>query len=471
MDIYFVSSNEQKAKEVMTILNLPDKYQVHHENVTTDKIQSDDMKKIAENKAMQAFEKVRRPTFVEHTGLFIDDFGNLPGGFTKIFLDSLGEERFGEIFSKIGSAKVTAKTIIAFCDGKQIQTFEGSDNGKIIYPPRGETEISFGWDGIFVPSGSEETYAEMKAKGQVVPMRKEALETFEKYLEKYEFKDSVPETSDVFKDIDPKNTILFVGAGVSATVGLPTWSDLISQIASQLGYDQEFFKQYGDNLTLAEFYAIKENGIGKLKDWLEKNWTVLDEKIESSSIYKTIVELGFPLVYTTNYDSCLEQAWKLFGKKYKKIVGVDDLVDLDPNATQIVKFHGDIAPESPVESIVLTESSYFERLEFESPLDIKLRADMLGKSILFIGYGLSDINMRMILYKLDQLWKKGNAGKRPKSYIFLPQPNPIQEKIFAERNITPIIGESIDKTESLEKFLKKLFTTHSERDNITRYEN
>ena len=44
-------------------------------------------------------------------------------------------------------------------------------------------------------------------------------------------------------------------------------------------------------------------------------------------------------------------------------------------------------------SIVLTESSYFERLEFNSPLDIKLRSDMLGKTILYIGYSLEIFDM------------------------------------------------------------------------------
>lgn len=44
------------------------------------------------------------------------------------------------------------------------------------------------------------------------------------------------------KSIESKNTILFVGAGISATLGLPTWSELISQIASDLGYNDKLFK-------------------------------------------------------------------------------------------------------------------------------------------------------------------------------------------------------------------------------------
>lgn len=56
------------------------------------------------------------------------------------------------------------------------------------------------------------------------------------------------------------NVILFVGAGISATLGLPDWSQLVSHMSSELGYDDQIFKQYGDSLTLAEFYEINKKG-------------------------------------------------------------------------------------------------------------------------------------------------------------------------------------------------------------------
>lgn len=259
--------------------------------------------------------------------------------------------------------------------------------------------------------------------------------------------------NDLKKAIKEKNVILFVGAGISATLGLPTWSKLISQIAKELGYDDRLFKQYGDSLALAEYYYIKKGRIGELRSWMDTNWNISEDQIKQSKIFKTIVELDFPIIYTTNYDHCLETAFNVWSKEYKKIVGVDDFVGINPNVTQIIKFHGDTISD---DSIVLTESSYFERLNFESPLDIKLRADMLGKTILFVGYSLSDINIRLLIYKLDQLWKNSNKSKRPNSYIFLPTPNPIQETIFEERGIHTIIGQSINKTQSTEEFLQSL---------------
>lgn len=260
--------------------------------------------------------------------------------------------------------------------------------------------------------------------------------------------------------IKEQQVILFVGAGISATVGLPTWSKLISHISKELGYDIRIFEKYGDNLLLAEFYQYQKENLNELINWMKKKWEISGEirkKITKSNIYKYIVELDFPIIYTTNYDQCLEEAFKLYGKPYKRIVDVNDLVKSESKAerkTQIVKFHGDINVEKN-ESIVLTESSYFKRLSFESPLDIKLRADMLGKSILFIGYSLSDINIRFLIYKLNEIWEKGDSSRRPKSYVFFSTPNPVQEKILENRGIDIIVGE-LDKTKSIEHFLKKL---------------
>ncbi|MCD8493636.1 MAG: SIR2 family protein, partial [Geovibrio sp.] len=78
-----------------------------------------------------------------------------------------------------------------------------------------------------------------------------------------------------------------------------------------------------------------------------------------------------------------------------KIASVSDMTQIKDGVTQIVKFHGDFDND---DSLVLDESSYYERLEFETPLDIKLRSDVLGKSVLFIGYSLADVNLRFLFF-------------------------------------------------------------------------
>jgi hypothetical protein len=259
---------------------------------------------------------------------------------------------------------------------------------------------------------------------------------------------------DLIEKIKDRQVILFVGAGVSASLGLPTWSQLMDYVAESLNIDSNIFKLYGDNLTLTEYYSLKSGSIGPLRSWMDKNLNVSSEVIENSEVLSHICGLKFPIIYTTNYDNCLERAHQNYGIKYHKITKVEDLCDMDIDSTQIVKFHGDFEDD---ESIVLTESSFFKRMDFESPLDIKLRSDSLGKSVLFIGYSLSDINIRYLIYKLNHIWEKSNKqSQRPKSYMFLGVPNPIQETILESHGIKPIVGEEIDPTVNLENFLKVL---------------
>ena len=251
-----------------------------------------------------------------------------------------------------------------------------------------------------------------------------------------------------------QNLLLFVGAGVSKNLGLPTWGGLIDQMANDLGYDRDVFESLGDYLTLAEYYQSVKSSIGPLRSWMDRTFHDSAIKIEVSTIHRLIVEMSCPLVYTTNYDSWLEQAFRLYNRPYTKIVNVGDFAGIREGITQIVKFHGDFEDDS---SIVLTETSYFNRLGFESPLDIKLRADLLGRSILFIGYSLTDINIRYLLYKLNQLWEcYPDPEVKPKSYIFLNRPNPVQEEVLLKRGIIPIVSESDDPGDGLEWLLKEL---------------
>jgi hypothetical protein len=66
------------------------------------------------------------------------------------------------------------------------------------------------------------------------------------------------------------NTILFVGAGVSMHLGLPSWQQLIDEIAKQLKYDPRIFKLLGTPLSLAEYYKLEHGNIGPLRSWMDQ---------------------------------------------------------------------------------------------------------------------------------------------------------------------------------------------------------
>jgi hypothetical protein len=261
---------------------------------------------------------------------------------------------------------------------------------------------------------------------------------------------------DIITTYNEKNLILFVGAGISKNFGLPTWSELSNHMGEELGYSPEIFKTYGDNLALAEYYKLKIGSIGPLRSWMDRTWHRNDVDIKNSKIHKIIACSNFPIIYTTNYDRWIELSFDFYKKNYIKIATVSDITNIKDGITQIIKFHGDFDND---DTLVLDESSYYERLEFETPLDIKLRSDVLGKSVLFIGYSLTDVNLRFLFYKLKKMWNsKSYGGIQPKSYFFIHKPNPIQEAILEEWGIKMIVSQEDDPRTALEIFLEKIIT-------------
>jgi hypothetical protein len=251
-----------------------------------------------------------------------------------------------------------------------------------------------------------------------------------------------------------KSLILFIGSGVSANLGLPTFDRLTDLIAEELDYDPDVFRILGGYLELAEYYQIEKLGLGSLRSKLDQAWHDPSISIEQSYVHRLLPEVQAPLVYTTNYDRWIERAYDRLGRRYTAVVTIADTKDIKEGVPQIIKFHGDFTEDA---SIVLTESSYFERLSFESPLDLKLRADALGRSILFLGYSLRDINMRLLMFKLNKLWEAPSVrAARPQSYMVLSRANPVQEAVLRRRGIEPIVTPGEDPGRGLEDFLSEL---------------
>jgi hypothetical protein len=254
------------------------------------------------------------------------------------------------------------------------------------------------------------------------------------------------------EELKQRQAVLFVGSGLSATLGLPNWSGLIGKMADDLGYDPEIFTLLGSYPSLAEYYLIKKPGRSVLAKWLKQEWHSALVDISVSQAHRALVAAHFPIIYTTNYDHWIEKAHKLFGKPAIKIVHGDEFAGLSAGGTPIVKFHGDL--DFP-NSMVLTEADYFERLRFESELDIILRSDLLKYSIIFIGYSLQDINMRNMLYRLS-LYRREHMVRCKnlrRSYIFLDRRNEVQATIFERWGIDAIVSERLNLAEGLNEFM------------------
>ncbi|WP_026622463.1 hypothetical protein M728_003221 [Ensifer sp. WSM1721] len=252
-----------------------------------------------------------------------------------------------------------------------------------------------------------------------------------------------------------RHAVLFVGAGVSMSVGLPSWKTLIDHMVSDLHLDGSVMKDPDVTYqTIAECYRLEHGDIGALCDWMRQNWRVSRDRIEKSDLHKRLVTLDFPVIYTTNYDSNLEIAYDVYGKPYAKISHASDIASAPAGVTQIIKYHGDFDDD---DTLVLTETDYFNRLSFDSPLDVRFRSDALGATVLFIGYSMSDLNIRLLLHRIWSTWKRsGNERERPPSYVFMYRPNPVQETVLSNWGVTVLGGEGADPQEALLAFVGDL---------------
>jgi NAD-dependent SIR2 family protein deacetylase len=148
--------------------------------------------------------------------------------------------------------------------------------------------------------------------------------------------------------IRERAALLFVGAGVSMNLGVPSWRELVAHMAEALGIDPEEFAQLGDPQTLAEYYVLQTGSIGPLRSWMDVEWhRDAVEKVKHSEIHRRIVELAFPVIYTTNYDRYLELAHEALGVPYTKVANLGEMAPPVPGMTQIVKFHGDFGMMRP----------------------------------------------------------------------------------------------------------------------------
>jgi hypothetical protein len=263
--------------------------------------------------------------------------------------------------------------------------------------------------------------------------------------------------------IRKRHAILFVGAGVSMSIGLPSWDALVDHMLEELKMDRSVIEgMNGGYQILAEFYRLNQGGMAPLRAWLDETWRDSSKRISTSLAHKLIVELDFPIIYTTNFDRNLEAAFELYNRPYARIANARDIASATDGATQIIKYHGDLEDE---DSLILTETDFLDRLSFDSPLDIKFRADALGRTVLFIGYSMSDPNIRLLLHRIWGTWKKSGFEKyRPQSFVFMPASNPVQEAVLAHWGITALTA---DGTKSPDAALISFLTDLKHRANTS----
>jgi XTP/dITP diphosphohydrolase len=179
VEVRFVSGNPFKIAEAKSILS-GRSISVLESKLKIEELQTTDTHKLVHHKLLEAYRKIGRPLFVEHTGLHLDYLGGFPGGLTQIFWDTLKADRFAELFGRAPNNNVRARTTIGYCDGRKVHEFDGEIAGQIVSEPRGKRD--FQWDCVFQPAGQSKTFAEMGEQKNNISMRRIALEKLAVHL-------------------------------------------------------------------------------------------------------------------------------------------------------------------------------------------------------------------------------------------------------------------------------------------------
>jgi len=176
-DFVFITGNQHKADYFAMWLGVP----VKHEKVDLDEIQSLDLETIVDHKVRQAYAIVQKPVLVEDVSLRFTAMGRLPGPLVKWFLEELGVDGLCKLADGLPHRRAEAKVEYALFDGYQAHHFVGVVNGTVATSPQGSH--GFGWNPVFIPEGSNKTYAEMSDEEvRGFSMRAQAVTKLKNYL-------------------------------------------------------------------------------------------------------------------------------------------------------------------------------------------------------------------------------------------------------------------------------------------------
>lgn len=246
-----------------------------------------------------------------------------------------------------------------------------------------------------------------------------------------------------------KNKLLvFIGAGASigdmAESGLPSGSKL-----NQLLID---YYEEQDNLTdqpLDKVTEYIEKKYGR-KILIEKIYETIKEVTNPLKTHRLISELPIKIFVTTNYDDLLEKSLKTKNKQINRITSDSDITSISNNEINIFKIHGCVTTKE--DDIIITESDYYEKFLLKSNLYIDiLKAWLSTHTCLFIGYSLSDVNLKYLFFEISK--KIGVENIKGRFYAIQRNPLKSDIEIWEKRGFI-IVSE--DKNTFLDNLIEEI---------------
>lgn len=180
---------------------------------------------------------------------------------------------------------------------------------------------------------------------------------------------------------------LFVGAGASIPLGLPSWETLVASLEKAVG-------GAGSGDLYVRAGQAREKNPSRYADELKGTFAVEQHAV----VHALLANLNTGRVVTTNYDNALELA--LVGDHGHDTFRVMTRQVPDGGRPWLLKLHGDIADP---ETIVLTNDDY-DRLRERSPaLYGVVSTLMLTSTLVFVGFSLKDRDFKTVAEEVQQV--------------------------------------------------------------------
>ncbi|WP_273771993.1 SIR2 family NAD-dependent protein deacylase [Brucella intermedia] len=236
------------------------------------------------------------------------------------------------------------------------------------------------------------------------------------------------------RQIAPQNTVLVLGAGASIPSGAPSGKELAKDLEAKFKVGE------GLGLSLSDIATLIERRVNR-RELIEFICNKVENITPSGGIL-SIPLLDWAAIFTTNYDTLVEKAFKKSGVSLSVYSSNYDFSkSSNSNSQSLYKFHGTAGKDDSLgfkERMVITGPDYDKVEDFRTILYKRLAEYMHSKSVIIIGNSLEDPDLRKIVD--DAVSAKSNEGAPGKIFLLVYNKNDDLAEIYESRGIIVCFG-------------------------------